>query len=43
MLEVRTHYREKCRYCKVYLPKGAINDICLSCSRKYVNYDRLKP
>ncbi len=26
--------REKCRYCKVYLAKGCLNDICLECSKK---------
>ena len=26
--------REKCRYCKVYLAKGCLNDICLECSIK---------
>ena len=24
--------REKCRICKIYLPKDCINDICLKCS-----------
>jgi hypothetical protein len=24
--------REKCRVCKVYLPKNCLNDICLKCS-----------
>lgn len=33
--------REKCRFCKVYLPKGCLNDICVNCSRKYVSYKRL--
>jgi hypothetical protein len=26
--------REKCRVCKIYLPAGCMNDICLKCSRK---------
>ena len=26
--------REKCRFCKCYLPKGCVNDICLKCSGK---------
>ena len=25
--------RDKCRYCKCYLPKGCINDVCLKCSK----------
>jgi len=25
--------REKCRFCKVYLAKGCINDICVDCSK----------
>jgi hypothetical protein len=25
--------REKCRFCKVYLPKNCLNDICLKCSK----------
>ena len=29
--------REKCRFCKVYLAKGCLNDICLECSKKNVN------
>jgi hypothetical protein len=28
--------REKCRFCKVYLSKGCLNDICLECSKKNV-------
>jgi len=28
--------REKCRFCKVYLAKGCLNDICLECSKKNV-------
>ena len=28
--------REKCRFCKVYLAKGCLNDICLECSKKHV-------
>lgn len=24
--------REKCRYCKCYLPKECLNDICLRCA-----------
>ena len=27
--------REKCRFCKVYLAKGCINDICLKCSKQF--------
>ena len=34
--------REKCRVCKVYLPKNCLNDICLKCSGlnkfKYVSW-----
>ena len=25
--------REKCRVCKIYLPKNCLNDICLECSK----------
>ena len=28
--------REKCRVCKVYLPKDCINDICLKCSKNFL-------
>ena len=28
--------REKCRFCKVYLSKNCLNDICLECSKKNV-------
>ena len=31
--EIQTHIREKCRFCKVYLAKGCLNDICLECSK----------
>ena len=33
--------REKCRFCKVYLSKGCLNDICLECSKKnvYISWD----
>ena len=30
--------REKCRFCKVYLAKGCLNDICLECSKKNVSF-----
>ena len=31
--------REKCRVCKIYLPKDCINDICLKCSK---NFNKIK-
>jgi len=30
--------REKCKYCKVYLPKNTLNDICLKCSKAVCNW-----
>ena len=32
-IETQKHTREKCRFCKVYLAKGCLNDICLECSK----------
>ena len=35
-LEQQKHIRQKCRYCKCYLPKECLNDICLKCSFRKV-------
>ena len=39
-IEVRTHVREKCRFCKIYLVKDCLNDICLECSKKQILYSK---
>ena len=36
VLTVEIIPREKCRFCKVYLAKGCLNDICLECCKKRI-------
>jgi len=33
--------REKCRFCKCYLPNGCVNDICLKCSKRVCDGRRI--